>query len=37
MLENIKLFDFDLNESEMKELNNLNRNEHLCWNPDLVI
>jgi diketogulonate reductase-like aldo/keto reductase len=35
--ENISIFDFELDESDMKAIENLNENVHLCWNPDTVL
>ena len=31
--ENIKVFDFELSEGDMKKLDRLNQDLHLCWDP----
>ena len=31
--ENIKIFDFELSEEDMKKLDRLNQDLHLCWDP----
>ena len=35
--ENIDLFEFELSQSDVSLIRNLNRNEHLCWNPETVL
>lgn len=34
--DNFRLFDFELAMENMHILNSLNKNKHLCWNPDTV-
>ncbi|XP_054719112.1 glyoxal reductase-like [Uloborus diversus] len=31
--ENMNIFDFSLSSAEVQRLDNLNRDEHFCWNP----
>lgn len=31
--ENINIFDFEISEEDMKKLDSLNQNLHLCWDP----
>lgn len=37
LAENFDLFSFKLDESEMQELDALDRGFHFCWNPDHVV
>jgi diketogulonate reductase-like aldo/keto reductase len=34
---NIELFDFTIDQNDIKLLNEINKNLHLCWNPNLII
>ena len=34
--ENIDIFDFTLEKTDMDNISLLNKNLHLCWNPDIV-
>ncbi|CAF0883980.1 unnamed protein product [Brachionus calyciflorus] len=35
--DNIDIFDFNLDEQDVDLINKLDRNLHLCWNPDTVL
>ncbi len=37
LIENFNIFDFILEGEDMNRINNLNKNEHFCWNPDTVL
>ena len=34
IVENLRIFDFELTESDMRALNDLSDGTHTCWNPD---
>jgi diketogulonate reductase-like aldo/keto reductase len=34
--ENINIFDFNIEDSDLTLINNLNNNEHFCWNSDKI-
>lgn len=34
--QNIDLYSFELNDTDLVQLNGLNKNWHTCWNPELV-
>jgi 2,5-diketo-D-gluconate reductase A len=34
--ENIELFDFTIDEEDMSAMKSLDKNLHLCWNPETI-
>jgi len=37
IIENIDIFDFELEEEELKKISALNENFHTCWDPSVVL
>ena len=34
--QNFDILDFELNEEEIKRINEMNRNERITWNPEII-
>jgi len=37
IVENTKLFDFELSPEDLETLRNMNEGVHYCWNPDIIV
>ena len=37
IVENTKLFDFELSPEDLETLRNMNEGVHYCWNPDVIV
>ena len=35
--ENIKIFDYEMDKADMDAISGLNRDMHICWNPETVL
>ena len=37
ILENTKLFDFELSPEDLEAMESMNEGVHYCWNPDVIV